>query len=183
MAGESNTDSRSSEYFSTEPPDLKQPNFITDETEFVGKGDIRSSTPKTKHRRSRSRSANRLTPSALSLSDEHFYQDLEEYVKEMSTNVGPAMDGAEDVWSQLQQKESDLLLAAELGKALLEKNEELKKEQERVTEEYAKKLEVSAKYNKLFFRSFMLKINFKIHIAFDSLYASKESVIIVQGLC
>lgn len=143
MAGELNSDSRSSENFSTEPPDLKQPDFIKDEAQFIGKGDIRSSTPKSKHRRSRSRSANRLTPTALSLSDEHFYQDLEEYVKEMSTNASATMDGGEDVWSQLQQKESDLLLAAELGKALLEKNEELKKEQERVTEEYAKKLEVS----------------------------------------
>ncbi|XP_063388468.1 bicaudal D-related protein homolog [Cydia fagiglandana] len=110
------------------------PHFITTETEFIGKGDHTH----TKHRRSRSRSANRLTPSALSLSDEHFYQDLEDYVKEMTTtteNMEP------DVWTQLQQKESDLLLAAELGKALLDKNEELKKEQERITEEYSKKLE------------------------------------------
>ncbi|XP_063541177.1 bicaudal D-related protein homolog [Cydia strobilella] len=111
-----------------------KPHFITEETEFIGKGDT---IPHTKHRRSRSRSANRLTPSALSLSDEHFYQDLEDYVKEMTTteNMEP------DVWTQLHQKESDLLLAAELGKALLDKNEELKKEQERVTEEYSKKLE------------------------------------------
>ncbi|XP_047999595.1 bicaudal D-related protein homolog [Leguminivora glycinivorella] len=110
-----------------------QPRFITEETEFVGKGDHTQS----RHRRSRSRSANRLTPSALSLSDEHFYQDLEDYVKEMTTtdNMEP------DVWTQLQQKESDLLLAAELGKALLEKNEELKKEQDKITEEYSKKLE------------------------------------------
>ncbi|XP_063628654.1 bicaudal D-related protein homolog [Cydia splendana] len=111
-----------------------KPHFITTETEFIGKGDHTH----TKHRRSRSRSANRLTPSALSLSDEHFYQDLEDYVKEM-TNTTENMEP--DVWTQLQQKESDLLLAAELGKALLDKNEELKKEQERITEEYSKKLE------------------------------------------
>ncbi|XP_061722309.1 bicaudal D-related protein homolog [Cydia pomonella] len=112
-----------------------KPHFITEETEFIGKGDTITHT---KHIRSRSRSANRLTPSALSLSDEHFYQDLEDYVKEMTTkteNMEP------DVWTQLQQKESDLLLAAELGKALLDTNEELKKEQERITEEYSKKLE------------------------------------------
>ncbi|XP_063368630.1 bicaudal D-related protein homolog [Cydia amplana] len=109
------------------------PHF-TSETEFIGKGD--QDHAHTKHRRSRSRSANRLTP--LSLSDEHFYQDLEDYVKEMTT----ATESMEpDVWSQLQQKESDLLLAAELGKALLDKNEELKKDQERITEEYSKKLE------------------------------------------
>ncbi|XP_073948650.1 bicaudal D-related protein homolog [Choristoneura fumiferana] len=126
---------------SSEPPDRStgSPGFITEETEFVGRGAIRSSTPVGKHRRSRSRSANRLTPTALSLSDEHFYQDLEDYVKEMSTVRDDTMEP--DVWSQLQQKESDLLLAAELGKALLDKNEELKKEQEKLTEEYSKKLE------------------------------------------
>jgi hypothetical protein len=127
---------------STEPPDRKSPNFITDETEFVGKGNIRTSTP-LKHRRSRSRSASR-KKTALSLSDENFYEDLEEYIIEMSS--GRNTDGRDsqdvDVWSQLQQKESDLLLAAELGKALLEKNEELKKEQERVVDQYSKKLEV-----------------------------------------
>lgn len=129
-----------------EPPDgKKSPNFIADEIEFIGRGDIdRSSTPKSvgKHIRSRSRSGSRITPTALSLSDEYFYQDLEDYVKEMTTSDTTMNCGTEpDVWSQLQQKESDLLLAAELGKALLEKNEELKKEQEKLTEEYSKKLE------------------------------------------
>lgn len=138
MAGENSAN------ISSEPPDNRtgSPGFITEETEFVGRGAIRASTPAGKHRRSRSRSANRLTPTALSLSDEHFYQDLEDYVKEMSTVRDDNMEP--DVWSQLQQKESDLLLAAELGKALLDKNEELKKEQEKLTEEYSKKLEVSA---------------------------------------
>lgn len=149
MAGEVSGNisrSRKSNSNEPEPPDRKSPNFITDETEFVGRGDIRSSTP-LKHRRSRSRSGNRITPAILSVTAENFYEDLEEYVKEMSAirDAGPGMDtGHEiDVWTQLQQKESDLLLAAELGKALLEKNEELKKEQERVTEEYSKKVEVS----------------------------------------
>lgn len=131
-----------------EPPDrnISSPSFITDETEFVGSGDIRASTPINRHRRSRSKSAGRGTPIPLSLSDEHFYEDLEAYVREMSTvRQTTTMDAAQeqDIWSQLQQKESDLLLAAELGKALLDKNQELKKEQERVTEEFSKKLEVS----------------------------------------
>ncbi|CAH0402622.1 unnamed protein product [Chilo suppressalis] len=139
MAGEVSANiSRSSYTHSTpHPPDRNKPSFITNETEFIGKGDIvRSSTPITsKHRRSRSRSGTRITPSALSLSDENFYEDLEEYVKEMAVvRGGDGLDTSQDVWSQLQQKESDLLLAAELGKALLEKNEELKKEQERVQE-------------------------------------------------
>ncbi|XP_058825500.1 bicaudal D-related protein homolog isoform X2 [Topomyia yanbarensis] len=46
-----------------------------------------------------------------------------------------------DVWAQLHQKEADLLLAAELGKALLEKNEELKKQQEKLIDDYSIKLE------------------------------------------
>ena len=51
----------------------------------------------------------------------------------------------------LQQKEKDLVLAAELGKALLEKNEDLSQQNEKMAEDFAKQLEVS----KLeFFRDF-----------------------------
>lgn len=49
----------------------------------------------------------------------------------------------ENIWQQLRKKDDDLLLAAELGKALLEKNEELTKQNERIVEEYSTKLEVS----------------------------------------
>lgn len=49
----------------------------------------------------------------------------------------------DDVYILLAKKEKDLQLAAELGKVLLEKNEELSKANERVTEEYSQKLEVS----------------------------------------
>lgn len=69
---------------------------------------------------------------------------LEDYIFDMETR--PPDHGTpndQDLWTQLQKKESDLLLAAELGKALLEKNEELAKQQERIIEEYSKKLEVS----------------------------------------
>lgn len=149
MAGEVSANISRSRKHNTEPepPDRNNsPNFITDEAEFVGKGVIRTSPPLNKHRRSRSKSATRKTPIPLSFSDEHFYEDLEAYVREMSAaRQAGTMDAGheQDLWTQLQQKESDLLLAAELGKALLDKNEELKKEQERVTEEYSKKLEVS----------------------------------------
>lgn len=150
MAGEvsANISRSSKDNTEPEPPDRnKSPNFITDETEFIGKGDIRTSTPVNKHRRSRSKSGTRKTPVPLSFSDEHFYEDLEAYVREMSaarqTSATMEAGQEQDLWAQLQQKESDLLLAAELGKALLDKNEELKKEQERVTEEYSKKVEVS----------------------------------------
>ena len=47
-----------------------------------------------------------------------------------------------DVYGQLQQKERDLILAAELGKALLEKNEELSKQNEKIAEDFSGKLEV-----------------------------------------
>lgn len=71
-------------------------------------------------------------------------QALEEYIANME-NRG-AIDGSqvvgEDVWTQLRQKENDLQLAAELGKALLEKNEELKKQYDAAVEEYSKNLEV-----------------------------------------
>lgn len=48
----------------------------------------------------------------------------------------------ENLLSQLQQKEKDLILAAELGKALLDRNEELSRANEKITEEYSHKLEV-----------------------------------------
>lgn len=69
---------------------------------------------------------------------------LEDYIFDMETR--PPDHGTpndQDLWTQLQKKESDLLLAAELGKALLEKNEELARQQEKIIEEYSKKLEVS----------------------------------------
>jgi len=46
-----------------------------------------------------------------------------------------------DLMTILQNKDKDLVLAAELGKALLEKNEELSKENERIAEEFSHKLE------------------------------------------
>lgn len=47
-----------------------------------------------------------------------------------------------DIYNQLQQKERDLILAAELGKALLEKNEDLSKQNEKIAEDFSQKLEV-----------------------------------------
>lgn len=77
-------------------------------------------------------------------------KSLEDYVVEMENrsaiDQSQAQALSEDVWTQLQQKENDLVLAAELGKALLEKNEELKRQQEALVEEYSKKLEVSEKF-------------------------------------
>lgn len=73
---------------------------------------------------------------------------LEQYISEMENRsaIENSNNLQEDVWTQLQQKDNDLMLAAELGKALLEKNEELKKQQEATVDEYTKKLEVSHRY-------------------------------------
>jgi hypothetical protein len=50
--------------------------------------------------------------------------------------------GEEDVYSQLAQKDRDLTLAAELGKALLERNQELQRKHEKMVDGYTHKLEV-----------------------------------------
>lgn len=73
---------------------------------------------------------------------------LEDYIFDMESRPPDSNKSADaDLWTQLQQKEADLLLAAELGKALLEKNEELVKQQEKIIEEYSAKLEVSRIYS------------------------------------
>ena len=53
-----------------------------------------------------------------------------------------APDESLDVFAQLAQKETDLILAAELGKALLEKNEELKVQNDNLADEYSQRIEV-----------------------------------------
>lgn len=53
-------------------------------------------------------------------------------------------DVVQDPVELLKQRERDLVLAAELGKALLERNQELTKQAEALAEEYSTKLEVSA---------------------------------------
>ncbi|XP_023716725.1 bicaudal D-related protein homolog [Cryptotermes secundus] len=69
---------------------------------------------------------------------------LEDYIYEMECrSVEPSADPEDlDVYAQLQQKEKDLILAAELGKALLEKNEELSRQNEKIAEDFSQKLEL-----------------------------------------
>ena len=55
---------------------------------------------------------------------------------------GHAATANSDVYSQLAQKETDLILAAELGKALLEKNQELKRNNDAMAGGYEAKIEV-----------------------------------------
>ena len=54
----------------------------------------------------------------------------------------PDADNLSSIYNLLEQKERDLLLAAELGKALLEKNEELSQQNEKMAEDFSQKLEV-----------------------------------------
>jgi len=79
---------------------------------------------------------------------------LEDYLMEMADRPESTMDL--DISQQLQQKEKDLILAAELGKALLDKNEELSLQNERITEDYTQKLEASSSFH--FFCSISLFI-------------------------
>ncbi|XP_037823082.1 basic-leucine zipper transcription factor A [Lucilia sericata] len=72
--------------------------------------------------------------------------DLEQYIEAMEARSTASERNPEaDVWAQLQQKESDILLAAELGQALLEENQELKKKLEKEIKENSAKIEVSQK--------------------------------------
>ena len=48
----------------------------------------------------------------------------------------------QDVYAQLAQKEKDLVLAAELGKALLGKNEDLARQSEKLADDFSRRLEV-----------------------------------------
>lgn len=56
---------------------------------------------------------------------------------------GPGPEEPEDLALQLQQKEKDLLLAAELGKMLLERNEELRRQLETLSTQHLEREEVS----------------------------------------
>ncbi|XP_017771659.1 PREDICTED: bicaudal D-related protein homolog [Nicrophorus vespilloides] len=68
-------------------------------------------------------------------------RELEDYIVEMENRNLEMGQSSEDLLTQLRLKENDLQLAAELGKALLEENETLKKRQDSIVEEYTKKLE------------------------------------------
>lgn len=70
---------------------------------------------------------------------------------ELSSSVDDLDDGIssheEDLYEQLAAKESDLILAAELGKMLLDRNTELQRAQERLTDEYTEQNEVGCRKN------------------------------------
>ena len=57
------------------------------------------------------------------------------------------MENEEDLKQRLDTHEKDLMLAAELGKALLDKNEEISKQRESMVMEYLQKVEVCEGFN------------------------------------
>ena len=67
-------------------------------------------------------------------------------VKNGDGNEGDCENKVTDVHALLAQKEKDLILAAELGKALLEKNEDLSQHNEKMAEDFSKQLEVRAAF-------------------------------------
>ena len=69
---------------------------------------------------------------------------LDDYIYSLEARGGVrnGQDSEADIQTQLIAKERDLILAAELGKALLEKNEELSVQNEKIAEEFSQKLEV-----------------------------------------
>ena len=71
---------------------------------------------------------------------------LDDYIYSLEARGGARPGGGADtetdIHGQLLAKERDLILAAELGKALLEKNEDLSKQNEKIAEEFSLKLEV-----------------------------------------
>lgn len=85
---------------------------------------------------SRSSSSKKLFNTSSSSSDELMNESGEGVISDSE------MESEGNVFQQLAQKEKDLILAAEVGKALLERNEELTLANEKITEEYSHKLEV-----------------------------------------
>lgn len=75
-----------------------------------------------------------------SLTNELLKQQEDQLQSSPISGDGKSID---NVYILLAKKEKDLQLAAELGKVLLEKNDELSKANERITEDYSHKLEVS----------------------------------------
>ena len=96
-----------------------------------------------------SSSSSRSNPGDMPSDMDNKYE-LEDYIYEMECRNGTIHPETReepeeaDVYSRLAQKEKDLILAAELGKALLERNEVLVGQNERLAEDYSQKLEVSS---------------------------------------
>lgn len=68
---------------------------------------------------------------------------VEEYMEEREVT-----EPTQDVYGVLEQKERDLMFAAELGKALLANNEELRVKNEEIMSEFHHAMSVSISYKR-----------------------------------
>lgn len=72
------------------------------------------------------------------------YNTEDQMQKMSNSSSGISSDPSQpDIYAQLAQKEKDLVLAAELGKALLGKNEDLVRQNEKLQDDFSQRLEVS----------------------------------------
>ena len=69
-----------------------------------------------------------------------------------------------NIYEIIEQKENDLLLAAELGTALLDKNEEISRHREKIVMDYTQKMEVLFTVIKLCSLYSSFSFNFSHHI-------------------
>ncbi|XP_066271930.1 BICD family-like cargo adapter 1 [Branchiostoma lanceolatum] len=75
-------------------------------------------------------------------SDDIFLHSFEMALERQNTLNDSSRTDPDDLYAQIEQKEKDLVLAAELGKALLEQNEELNKKVEKLQEDFSEKVEL-----------------------------------------
>ena len=69
--------------------------------------------------------------------------DQMQKMSNLSSGISSGVDSSQqDIYAQLAQKEKDLVLAAELGKALLGKNEDLVRQNEKLQDDFSQRLEV-----------------------------------------
>ena len=70
-------------------------------------------------------------------------EDQMQKMSNTSSGISSGVDPSQqDIYAQLAQKEKDLVLAAELGKALLGKNEDLARQNEKLQDDFSQRLEV-----------------------------------------
>ena len=67
----------------------------------------------------------------------------------MEEGEGKTKKAEVDIYKVIQEKEHDLVLAAELGKVLLDKNEEISQIREKIVLDYTQRLEVRTSILKL----------------------------------
>ena len=98
------------------------------------------------------------------------YQSTELY------NIASAMASVDDLYQLLEEKENDLHLAAELGKALLERNESLTREYEKHCSDSTQQLEVTPYCLWLVQLLQWLKVTVRLFTNFNRIYVEHLTV-------